>query len=180
MIDVARFAARTIGVAYVTMISTLSRTNSEANSAARSLLPSAQRYSMTKLRPSVQPSSRSRCKKAATQRPWAAGTDTEPKNPMVGSLPGCCARAPSGHATAAPPSSVMNSRRVIRSASSMRTLLLQSFCDDVSHGRAGRPAQLQDAGNRQPNDDESADEHTDRGQSAFTGETGFAHSGRAA
>jgi hypothetical protein len=59
-------------------------------------------------------------------------------------------------------------------------LLLQSFCDDVSHGRAGRPAQLQDAGNRQANDDESADEHTDRGQSAFTGETGFAHSGRAA
>jgi len=32
----------------------------------------------------------------------------EPKNPMVGNLPGCCARAASGHA-AAPPSSVMNS-----------------------------------------------------------------------
>src|SRR5262245_1041011 len=45
MIDVARFAARTSGVAYVTIISTLSRTNSAANSAARSLLPSAQRYS---------------------------------------------------------------------------------------------------------------------------------------
>ena len=33
-------------------------------------------------------------------------------------------------------------------------LLLQSFCDDVSHGRADRPAQLQDASNRQANDDE--------------------------
>jgi hypothetical protein len=32
-----------------------------------------------------------------------------PKNPTVGSLPGCCARAPSGHvAAAAPPMSVMN------------------------------------------------------------------------
>ena len=29
-------------------------------------------------------------------------------------VPGCCARAASGHAAAAPPSSVMNSRRIIR------------------------------------------------------------------
>ena len=52
----------------------------------------------------------------------------------------------------------------------------QSFCDDVSHRRVARPAQLQDASNRQANDDESADEQTGRGQSAFAG-TGFAHSG---
>jgi hypothetical protein len=32
---------------------------------------------------------------------------------MVGNLAGCCARAASGHATAAPPSSVMNSRRLM-------------------------------------------------------------------
>ena len=32
---------------------------------------------------------------------------------MVGSLPGCCARAASGEHAAAPPSSVMNSRRLI-------------------------------------------------------------------
>src|SRR5262249_32213376 len=37
----------------------------------------------------------------------------EPKNPMVGSLPPCCARAAWSHAAAAPPSSVMNSRRLI-------------------------------------------------------------------
>ena len=37
-------------------------------------------------------------------------------NPMVGSLPGCCARAASGHA-AAPPSSAMKSRRFTASAS---------------------------------------------------------------
>jgi hypothetical protein len=48
-------------------------------------------------------------RKAATQ-----GLDTEgvtaPRNPMVGSFPGCCARAASGHA-AAPLSSVMKARR---------------------------------------------------------------------
>ena len=33
-----------------------------------------------------------------------------PKKPMVGTFPACCARAASGHA-AAPPSSVMTSRR---------------------------------------------------------------------
>ena len=32
------------------------------------------------------------------------------RNPITG-IAGCCARAASGHATAAPPSSVMNSRR---------------------------------------------------------------------
>jgi hypothetical protein len=38
-----------------------------------------------------------------------------PRNPMVGTFPACCARAMSGHAAAAPPSSVMNSRRLTRS-----------------------------------------------------------------
>ena len=65
----------------------------------------------------------------------------------------------------------MNSRRFI-----LRTLVTRSFCDDLSRGRVGGPAQLQDAGNRQANDDESADKHTDRGQSAFMGEAGFVHS----
>ena len=36
------------------------------------------------------------------------------RNPITGSA-SCCARAASGHATAAPPSSVMNSRRFIQS-----------------------------------------------------------------
>src|SRR5262249_38679355 len=35
------------------------------------------------------------------------------KYPMVGSFPTCCARAASGHVAAAPPSSVMNWRRLI-------------------------------------------------------------------
>jgi hypothetical protein len=39
--------------------------------------------------------------------------DTAPRNPITG-IVGCCARAARGHA-AAPPSSVMNSRRLIQS-----------------------------------------------------------------
>ena len=112
MTDVACFAARTAAVPDVTMTSTLSRTNSAAISAKRSLRPSAQRYSIATVRPSIQPSSRSRCTKAATHWLLAEGVPA-PKNPMVGSFPGCCARAASGHAAAAPPSSVMNSRRLM-------------------------------------------------------------------
>src|SRR5262249_36569589 len=43
---------------------------------------------------------------------WAQAV-VAPRNPMVGSFPGCCARAAIGHAAAGPPSSVMNSRRFI-------------------------------------------------------------------
>ena len=52
-----------------------------------------------------------RATNAANSSPPAAGVRA-PKNPMVGSLPACCARAASGHA-AAPPSCVMNSRRLM-------------------------------------------------------------------
>ena len=110
MTDVACLAAITCGVPQVTITSTLSRTNSVAISAKRSVRPSAQRYSIAKLRPSTQPSSRRRCRKAMTHWLWAAGV-VGPKKPMVGSFPACCARAVSGHVAAAPPSSVMNSRR---------------------------------------------------------------------
>jgi hypothetical protein len=40
-----------------------------------------------------------------------ADAEAAPRNPIVGSLRACWARAASGHA-AAPPSSVMNSRRL--------------------------------------------------------------------
>jgi hypothetical protein len=53
MTDVACFAAG-VAVPDVTMISTLSRTNSDAISAKRSLCPSAQRNSMTTV-PVMQP-----------------------------------------------------------------------------------------------------------------------------
>src|SRR5262249_56846782 len=66
MTDVACFAAITDGVPCATMTSTFSRTNSAAISAARSLRPSAQRYSIVPVRPSIHPSSRSRCIDPAT------------------------------------------------------------------------------------------------------------------
>src|SRR5215472_10046948 len=95
------------------MTSTFNWTNSAAISAARELRPSAQRYSIVTVRPSIQPRSRSRCTKAATHWLIAKGV-LEPKNPMVRCFANCCARAASGHA-AAPPTSVMNSRRLIAS-----------------------------------------------------------------
>jgi hypothetical protein len=67
------------------------------------------RYSAT-LRPSIEPSSRIRCTKVLVHGAQAAAV-VVPRNPIVGSLPGCCARATSGHAATAPPSSDMNSRR---------------------------------------------------------------------
>src|SRR5262249_19714080 len=112
MSDVACFAARTAPPA-VTMTSTLSRTNSAAISAKRSPRPSAQRYSIAMVRPSLQPSSRSRWTKAATNRLQVAGV-VAPRNPIVGSFPACCARAPSGQAATPPSSVMMNSRRFIR------------------------------------------------------------------
>jgi len=108
MTDVASFAATTVAVPDVAITSTLSRTSSAASSAARSLRPSAQRYSIATVRPSIQPSSRSRCTKAAVHWLWTEGV-VAPKKPTIGNF-ACCALAASGHA-AAPPTSVMNSRR---------------------------------------------------------------------
>ena len=100
--EVACFAAKTAGPD-ATITSTLSRANSAAISEARSLRPSAQRYSIATVRPSFQPSSRSRCSKAAAHCPAVEGV-CPPRNPMTGSFPACCARAASGHVAAAPPS----------------------------------------------------------------------------
>jgi uncharacterized protein DUF6166 len=111
MTDVACFAARA-AFPPVTMTSTFRRTNSAAISAKRSIRPSPQRTSIATLRPSVQPSSRSRCTKAVIHGPQLEGV-AEPKNPIVGSFDGCCARAASGHAAVAPHTSVMNSRRFL-------------------------------------------------------------------
>ena len=95
----------------MTMTSTLSRTNSAAISAKRSVRPSAQRYSIARLRPSIQPSSRSRCTKAAVHGPQAEGV-VVPRNPMVGSFARLLRPRRERPRAAAPPSSVMNSRRL--------------------------------------------------------------------
>ena len=62
--------------------------------------------------------SRVRCSPARnavdSARMTGSSATQAPRNPITG-IAGCCARAASGHAAAAPPSSVMNSRRFIRS-----------------------------------------------------------------
>jgi hypothetical protein len=110
MIAVACFNVGT-AVAFVTMTSTLRRTNSAAISVLRSGRPSNQRYSNAMVRPSIQPSSRSRPTRASVHGRQAAAS--VPRTPIVGSLLGCCARALSGHAAAAPPSATSNSRRLM-------------------------------------------------------------------
>jgi hypothetical protein len=112
MVLVACFAARTGAEPHVTMTSTLSLTNSAAISANRLLLPSAQRYSMATVRPSIQPSSRSRLENAVTH--WVATEDeAAPKKPMVGSFPACYAREASGQHVAEPAMTLMKSRRLM-------------------------------------------------------------------
>src|SRR5262249_21470509 len=71
-------------------------------------------YSMTTLRPSTHPNSRSRCMKGVIHGLVVEGV-AAPRSPIVGSFAARCARAASGHATTAPPSSVMTSRRLTRS-----------------------------------------------------------------
>ena len=89
------------------------RTRSAANAGSRSYCPSAERNSIATFRPSTKP---------ASLRPWrkramfcvGPAADVPSRYPITG-IAGCCARAASGHAAAAPPRSVMNSRRFIRS-----------------------------------------------------------------
>src|SRR5215467_2136648 len=83
MTDVACFNVATAGP-FVTMTSTLSRTNSAAISATRSERPSDQRYSIAMVRPSIQPSARSRSAKAVMYALHAVAS--APRNPMVGAV----------------------------------------------------------------------------------------------
>jgi hypothetical protein len=103
MTDVACFAAGT-PAPVVTMTSTFSLTNSAAISLYNSTRPSAQRPSTAMLRPSIHESSCNRCRKGVHSEAVLV-----PSNPIIGSLPACCAFAASGHA-AAPASPPMNSR----------------------------------------------------------------------
>jgi hypothetical protein len=75
----------------------------------------AQRVSIRTLRPSAQPNCCRLCRNAAMRACDSESSAAEAMStPMRGIRSGCCARAASGHAAAAPPSSVMNSRRFNR------------------------------------------------------------------
>ena len=133
--DVASFNAGTAS-ANVKMASTFNRANSTAISARRAERPSVHRYCIAMVRPSIQPSCPNRWTKSVVLDPQAE--ESAPKNPMVGSLSDCCARAASGHAAAAP-TSVMNSRR-LTGPSGRRTVPYHAEGRFVHHSRFGLPA----------------------------------------
>ena len=91
------------------MTSGASATNSAACLRISSAWLVAQRVSIRALRPMLQPSSASPCRNAP-MRTWNSGRSEDPgrSTPMRRGGSPCCARAASGHAAAAPPSSVMN------------------------------------------------------------------------
>src|SRR6516225_1325180 len=75
----------------------------------RSNWPSSQWYSTVTFWPSTEPVSLRPLRKAVTKRAEPSA-DPPSTNPITGIAP-CCARAASGHATAAPPNAASNSRR---------------------------------------------------------------------
>src|SRR5262249_35462366 len=69
----------------------------------------------------------------------AKGTaDTVLRNPTVGNAD-CCARAASGHPAAAPPTSVMNSRRLTGQPLKQRVLHYHAVGCIVHHGKFWMP-----------------------------------------
>src|SRR5215813_6053228 len=99
----------------VTITATLRETRSWTSSGRRSYRPSAHRNSIATFLPSTKPVSLKPCRKADSIGPSVTG-DLPLKYPITGI--GCCARAARGHAAAAPPSSVMNWRRLMSSMGS--------------------------------------------------------------
>ena len=112
MVRVCCSSAAVVGVLDERMRSGCSATSSFANRCIDSASGAAQRVSIRMLRPSVHPSFWSPSperRDAGLSFRVALGIRHQHADPPHPS--GCCARAASGHAAAAPPSSVMNSRR---------------------------------------------------------------------
>src|SRR5262249_41349306 len=111
IVEVACFAATAEGGPPVAT-STFTRrcTNSAANAGSRSYSPRAQRYSMVTFWPSKKPASPRPLRNACNTGPVSSG-ERALKNPISGFDD--CARAENGQAAVAPPSNLMNSRRLI-------------------------------------------------------------------
>src|SRR5262249_27788557 len=88
--------------------------------------PRAQRNSMATFWPSLKPLSLKPRRNAATRCAESSG-DLALMNPITG-MDACCPRAASGHATAVPPSSVMNWRLFTQSPRRRGNLLRLAFC----------------------------------------------------
>src|SRR5262245_31846334 len=110
MVVVAAFAASTAAGLFAAITVTWRRIRSATNAGSCSYRPSAQRSSIATLRPSTSPNSLSPSRNALTRCAYRLG-DSLLRNPITG-IAACCACAADGH-TAAPATSVMNSRRLI-------------------------------------------------------------------
>jgi len=131
MVAVAAFAATAAAVLPgVAINATLRRIRSAAIAGSSSFLPEAQRYSMATFWPSIKPASASPLRKAATRLAFSSG-DPACRNPITGTA-GCCARAASGHAAAAP-NRVMNWRRF---------MMISGSCGFLVHGNCSTSAGL--------------------------------------
>src|SRR6478672_8377808 len=109
MVEVAALAATAAAVLdSVAITATRRRTRSAASSGNLSSSPPAQRNSIATVFPSTKPASLKPLRNPAKRLAFGSG-EPECRNPMTG-IAGCCARAASGHAAAAPPSMVMNAR----------------------------------------------------------------------
>ena len=107
IVVVAFLAARAAARLFAKITGTRRPTNSAASAGNRSYC-SAQRNAMATLRPSTKPSS-FKPRRNAT-KPSTLGGPPARRNPTTG-IACCCALAACGHAVAAPPRRVMNSRR---------------------------------------------------------------------
>src|SRR5262245_47547258 len=114
IVFVAAFAARAEGVVGATITATWRRTSSTADAGNLLFRPSAQRYAIATFWPALHPVAFNPTRYARSRTAYASGESLR-MNPTVGIFAGCCARAASGH-TAAPPSIVMNSRRLARNS----------------------------------------------------------------
>src|SRR5215211_5484594 len=111
IVAVAAFAAAAVGMPPpLAITATWRRTRSAASAGNRSYWPSAQRYTIVTFSCSTKPVSLRPWRNARSRSPMASG-DLVSRKPITG-IADCCARAVSGHA-AAPPRSVMNSRRLM-------------------------------------------------------------------
>src|SRR4051794_21534974 len=81
---------------------------------------------MATVRPSTQPSSRSRPTNAAVHL-LMADCESWPRNPMVGTLATCCALAANDQVSVAPPTASMNSRRRIECPAKNRLIDVRSL-----------------------------------------------------
>src|SRR5262245_5663963 len=111
IVAVAALAASVGTLPTVAITATCRRTRSAISAGRRSWWPSSQWYSTVTFWPSTVPVSLRPLRNAATLRALASA-DPSRINPIT-RIAGCCARAASGHATAAPPSVAKNFRRAM-------------------------------------------------------------------